>query len=91
MNLVHQKKWLRNFKGRHGIVSRRVTNIVTKHEVASQKLIEKSEKDFINDFYKYSSHFNPSQILNTDQVGIEKEVHSTRTLSFEGEKKSSAW
>ncbi|CAF3401617.1 unnamed protein product, partial [Rotaria sp. Silwood2] len=29
-----------------------------------------------------------SQILNTDQVGIEKEVHSTRTLSFGGEKKT---
>ncbi|CAF3324932.1 unnamed protein product [Rotaria socialis] len=43
-------RWLRNFKGRHGIVSRR--------------------------------------ILNTDQVGIEKEAHSTRTLSFGGEKKT---
>ncbi|CAF4526778.1 unnamed protein product [Rotaria magnacalcarata] len=33
--------WLKNFKGRHGIVSRRVTNIVTKHEVANHALIEK--------------------------------------------------
>ena len=29
-----------------------------------------------------------SEILNTDQVGIEKEVYSTRTLSFAGEKKN---
>ena len=56
--------------------------------MANQALIEKSKKDFIKDFYKYSSHFNPSRILNTDQVGIEKEVHSTRTLSFEGQKKT---
>ena len=30
----------------------------------------------------------PNEILNTDQVGIEKELHSTRTLSFQGEKKT---
>ncbi|CAF3871051.1 unnamed protein product, partial [Rotaria sp. Silwood1] len=41
-----------------------------------------------HDFYTRSSHFRSSQILNTDQVGIEKEVHSTRTLSFGGEKKT---
>ncbi|CAF2120193.1 unnamed protein product [Rotaria magnacalcarata] len=80
--------WLKNFKGRHGIVSRRVTNIVTKHEVANHALIEKSKEDFIKDFYVHSSHFNLSQILNTDQVGIEKEVYSKRTLSFAGEKKT---
>ncbi|CAF4472282.1 unnamed protein product, partial [Rotaria sp. Silwood2] len=80
--------WVKNFKGRHGIVSRRVTNIVTKHESANLELIEKSKENFIKDFYTRSSHFRSSQILNTDQVGIEKEVHSTRTLSFGGEKKT---
>lgn len=80
--------WVKHFKARHGIVSRRVTNIVTKHEVENLELVEKSEEDFIKDFYVHSSHFRPSQILNTDQVGIEKEVHSTRTLSFAGEKKT---
>ncbi|CAF4175608.1 unnamed protein product, partial [Rotaria sordida] len=80
--------WVKNFKGRHGIVSRRVTNIVTKHESANLELIEKSKENFIKDFYTRSSHFKSSQILNTDQVGIEKEVHSTRTLSFGGEKKT---
>ena len=30
----------------------------------------------------------PNEILNTDQVGIEKELHSTRTLSFQGEKRT---
>ena len=40
------------------------------------------------DFYKYSSYFNPSQIPNTDQLGIAKEINSTRTLSFAREKKT---
>ena len=47
----------------------------------------KNQKNISSKFYKYSSYFNPSLILSTDQLGIEKEVHSTRTLSFEGEKK----
>ncbi|CAF5022839.1 unnamed protein product [Rotaria sp. Silwood1] len=48
--------WLATFKNRHGICSRKITNIVTKREI--------------------------------NQVEIEKELHSTRTLSFQGEKKT---
>ena len=72
--------WLKNFKARNGIVSRRVTNIVTNYEVKSE--------EFIEEFCVHSSRFHLSEILNTDQVGIEKEVYSTRTLSFSGEKKT---
>ena len=80
--------WLKNFKARNGIVSPRVTNIVTKYEMKNEEFIEKSKEDFIKHFYVHSSSFHLSEILNTDQVGIEKEVYSTRTLSFAGEKKT---
>ena len=79
---------LKNFKARNGIVSRRVTNIVTKHEVKNEEFIEKSKEDFIKDFNVHSSHFHLSEVLNTDQVGIEKEVYSTRILLFAEEKKT---
>ena len=36
------------------------------------------------------SHFKPSEIFNTDQTGIEKELHSNRTISFVGEKRNFA-
>ncbi|CAF1435566.1 unnamed protein product [Adineta ricciae] len=31
-------------------------------------------------------HYSPNEIMNTDQVGLEKELHSSRTLSYQGEK-----
>ena len=30
--------------------------------------------------------YSPEEIMNTDQVGLEKELDSTRTLSYQGEK-----
>ena len=31
------------------------------------------------------SKYKPEEILNTDQIGLELEIHSTRTFSHEGE------
>jgi hypothetical protein len=44
--------------------------------------ILKSEEDFIKLFNKLSPKYKEAKIFNTDQVGIEKEQYSTRTLSF---------
>ena len=30
--------------------------------------------------------YRPTEIMNTDQVGLEKELHSTRTLNYQGGK-----
>ena len=46
------------------------------------------EEDFIKLFGKLSPKIGGAKIFNTDQVGIEKEQHSTRTLSFQGERKT---
>ncbi|CAF3472540.1 unnamed protein product [Rotaria sp. Silwood1] len=80
--------WLATFKNRHGICSRKITNIVTKREISNFDDIKKSEEEFLEKFRQLSRKYSSKEILNTDQVGIEKELHSTRTLSFQGEKKT---
>ena len=80
--------WLLDFKRKYRIVSRRVTNIVTHHQVEDHEIIQKSKKEFLREFFALSCRYSSSQIINTDQTGIEKETYSTRTLSFSGEKKT---
>ena len=80
--------WIRNFKNRHNICSRKITNIITKREILNADEILKSEEEFLKLFKKLSPKYKKSRILNTDQVGIEKEQHSTRTLSHKGERKT---
>ena len=80
---------LLNFKNRHGICSRKITNIVTKKEITNFDNIKKSEVVYRKVRSLVKKKYLPNEILNTAQVGIEKELHSTRTLSFQGEKKNS--
>lgn len=80
--------WVRSFKNRHKICSRKITNIITKRETLNSNEILKSEKEFIKLFNKLSPNYDDAQIFNTDQMGIEKEQYSTRTLSFQGERKT---
>ena len=76
------------FKHHHGIYSRKVTNIVTKREITNIDDIKKSEIDFSEKFNQLSEKYVAEEIPNTDQIGIEKELYSTRTLSFQGEKQT---
>ncbi len=78
---------MNNFKSRHKIVSRRLTNIVTKHQIEDSDVIEKSKQEFIKNYYKLLPKYRSSEVINTDQSGIEKEIYSKRTLTTEGEKK----
>ena len=82
--------WLENFKNRHRLTSLKITNFVSHHQVENREVIEKSKQNFISEFNKVSSHFKPSEIFNTDQTGVEKELHSNRTISFVGEKRTFA-
>ena len=81
-------RWLIAFKRRHGICSRKVTDIVTKREVINIDDIKKSEIDFLEKCNQLSEKYLPEEILNTDQIGIEKELYSIRTLAFQGEKQT---
>ena len=82
--------WLENFKNRHQLTSLKITNFVSHHQVENREVIEKSKRNFILEFKNVSPHFKPSEIFNTDQTGIEKELHSNRTISFVGEKRTFA-
>ncbi len=50
--------------------------------------INNSKGEFIKLFNQLSPKYRESEIFNTDQVSIEKELHSTRTLSFQDERKT---
>ena len=82
--------WLENFKYRHKLISLKITNFLSHHQVENMNFIEKSKKDFVLEYNKVSAHFKPSEIFNTDQTDVEKELHSTRTISFSGDKKTFA-
>ena len=49
--------------------------------------IEQSKVDLLDPYEKLARDYLPDQIYNTDQVGVEKELHSTRSPAFQGEKK----
>ena len=48
--------------------------------------IEQSKVDLLDPYEKLARDYLPDQIYNTDQVGVEKELHSTRCPSLQGEK-----
>ena len=81
------RHWLSNWKSRYSIVGRKITNIVTKHEIQNFEEVEKTKDDFLKEFHYLSKSYKEAEIMNTDQVGIEKEQHSTRTLEFQDTKK----
>lgn len=59
---------------------------MTKNDVHfEQSIIEKAEK-FVTNVREEMSKYPLSQIYNTDQMGVELELHSNRTLSHMGEK-----
>ena len=80
-------KWLCNFKCKHNIVSRNITNIIIKKEVNNSDEAQKSEQLFLKQFTKLSLNYSAYEILNTDQMGIVEEQSSTHTLSFQSEKR----
>jgi hypothetical protein len=78
--------WLANFKHRYNIVSRKITKIVSKHSIQNADEIEKSAKEFVDAVREDAKNYSSNEIFNTDQVGLEKEFHSSRTLTFKGER-----
>ena len=85
-DFVASEKWLFNFKHRYNICSRKITKLVTKREVQNEQEIHKSANDFVSNTQKIIKKYNPDYVLNTDQSGLQLELYSNRTLSFQGEK-----
>ncbi len=78
--------WLQVFKHRHCICSRKDTKIVTRHHAEDASAIIESANSFVRDVKRQMQNYTHEEVLNTDQVGLELELHSSRILSYEGEK-----
>ncbi|CAF2744270.1 unnamed protein product [Rotaria sp. Silwood2] len=78
--------WVGNFKRRHSVCSRKITKFVTTRQVENQDLINQSADSFVAETSKIFQKYDDDNILNTNQIGIELELHSNRALSYQGEK-----
>ena len=85
-DFVASEKCLFNFKHRYNSCSRKITKLVTKREGQNEQEIYKSAYDFVSNTQRIKKTYNPDYILNTDQSGLQLELYSNRTLSFQGEK-----
>jgi len=77
--------WLHQFKRRHHICGRKITKLVTKRQVDNDEDIRQSADQFVVQVQKNLPKYNLDNVINTDQSGLQLELFSNRTLSFEGE------
>jgi len=80
--------WVKEWKKKHNIVSRKVQKLRKQNTIRSEEEIEQSIAKFRNEFSTEVTSFNPSFVWNTDQVGFSYEIVSGRTLSYKGEKRT---
>ena len=59
---------------------------MAKRSTENQETIRSSTDQFVANVRKYLSKYEPNEVINTDQSGIELELRSTQTLSYKGEK-----
>lgn len=78
--------WMKNFRKSHKIASRKITRLVSKREVKSEKEILDAAEKFQKEIREISKHFDDDHVLNTDQCGFQYELTSQRTLTTKGEK-----
>jgi hypothetical protein len=83
---VASDHWIYRFKKHHNIVSRKITKLVTKREIENKDMINRSAEDFVTNVQKILLKYHPNYVLNTDQSGLQLEMFSQRTLSYQGEK-----
>jgi hypothetical protein len=80
--------WIRNFKKKSRISSRKITKFVTRSQFIDKEKIENDAVEFLlksrDDFMNIPEHL----IINSDQSGFNYELYIPRTLSFVGEKKT---
>lgn len=77
--------WLHQFKRRHHICGRKITKLVTKSHVENEADIQQSADRFVLQVQKVLTKYSADCVFNTDQSGLQLELFSGRTLSFEGE------
>ncbi|KAK3918317.1 Jerky protein homolog-like [Frankliniella fusca] len=79
--------WLRNFKIRHRIVSRKITKFVSRSDVQDREAIENAAIAFQLENTTVTEEIGLENTFNTDQSGCNYETHCGRTLDIAGERK----
>lgn len=80
------KSWADLFTRKNRLVTRKITHLVFRHEIASFEELNKATDLFRNEMKTLLHVYSPSAIFNTDQCGFNYEVTFQRTLSEKGEK-----
>jgi hypothetical protein len=76
--------WLWRFKTQNRIVSRKITKFVTRSYSKERMDLIKTANLFIDSTKHFIQDYSDDEVLNTDQSGFTKELHSGRTLEFKG-------
>uniref|UniRef100_A0A914DA33 HTH CENPB-type domain-containing protein n=1 Tax=Acrobeloides nanus TaxID=290746 RepID=A0A914DA33_9BILA len=68
--------WVKRFKRRHKIVSRKITKFVPKSEFNAKEDIESAAKSFVKEFKEIMNNFDSCEVFNCDQSSFQKEMHT---------------
>jgi len=79
--------WVARFKKSHRIVSRKVTKFVTKRTIEDSVNLQETTDNFVKTVKPLIGQFGSENIYNSDQSGFQLEIHSGRSLSYQGVKK----
>jgi len=78
------KRWIHNFKLKHGIVSRKINKFVIQRQIDKNEELLQSSSDYVSKVRSEIKNIGVENVYNSDQSGFNLESHAGRTLSFRG-------
>ena len=87
LDYTPREKWIKNFKNRHKIVSRKVSTFYSKKAYNSRENLNVIIKNFQSKMKSLLPSFSPENVWNADESGFNKEMVLSRTLDYQGVKK----
>jgi len=78
------KRWIHNFKLKHGIVSRKINKFVTQRQIDKNEELLQSSSDYVSKVRSEIKNIEVENVYNSYQSGFNLESHAGRTLSFRG-------
>jgi len=78
--------WLRCFKKKFNIVSRKITKFITRKSAQSELDVLSSASTFVGEISELIKTHSVQCVFNTDQSGFNQEFHGGRTLNQQGDK-----
>lgn len=71
--------WVRLFKRRYNIVSRKITKFISQKTIADKEKIKAAGDEFVANFRETMQNFLPTQIVNFDQSSFSLEIHTGKS------------